>query len=79
MVKDPQLTGKDKFRIEQVAGDDLFRLTGKWHKLARVIDRENNRYFEEVIDPETGQVIHRCEEPLSEHRGHGSDKPKRTS
>jgi hypothetical protein len=27
---------------------------------------------EVVTDPETGNVVHRSEEPLSEHRGHGS-------
>jgi hypothetical protein len=25
---------------------------------------------------DTGEVVHHCDEPLSEHRGHGSDKPK---
>jgi hypothetical protein len=41
----------------------------------RVIDRRNDRYFEQVTDYETGEVLHRCEEPLSEHMGHGSAKP----
>ena len=40
----------------------------------RVIDRENDQYFERVTDYETGEVIHVHEEPLSEHRGHGSAK-----
>jgi hypothetical protein len=25
---------------------------------------------------ETGEIVHVCDEPLSQHRGHGSDKPK---
>lgn len=40
----------------------------------RLIDKDANRYFEKVTDPDTGQVLHECNEPLSEHRGHGSDK-----
>jgi hypothetical protein len=71
-VKDPNRTGKKKIKIEQLVGDDLHRQSGKWYNKVRVIDRENNRYVEEVTDPDTGSVIHRCEEPLSEHFGHGS-------
>lgn len=41
-----------------------------------IIDRENNRYFERVTDYESGEVIHECDEPLSDHFGHGSAKPK---
>ena len=37
------------------------------------IDRRNDKYYEEVIDPDLfGQVIHKCEEPLSKHVFHGS-------
>ena len=39
-----------------------------------VIDRENDLYKEVVTDPDTGKIIHQCEEPLSEHVGHGSAK-----
>lgn len=49
---------------------------GLWRKVKRVFDRELDWYEEEVSDPETGEVLHRCAEPLSEHRGHGSDKKK---
>jgi len=40
----------------------------------RVIDRDNDVYKEKVVDPKTGETIHHCEEKLSEHYGHGSDK-----
>ena len=69
--------GEEKPFIESVSGDDLHRKTGKWMKLTRVINRDNNQYREEVKDPETGDTVHRCEEPLSDHKGHGSaKKPK---
>ena len=51
----------------------------KYEKLVfheRVIDRENDRYLERVTDYQTGEVLHFHEEPLSEHRGHGSAKTK---
>ncbi len=63
--------------IEQTAGDDLHRKTGRWMKLQRIIDRENDRYYERVTDPRSGNVVHECDEPLSEHKGHGSARPKR--
>ena len=60
--------------IEQVHGDDLHRKSGKWMKLRRIIDRTKGWYHELVIDPETGETVHECQEPLSQHRGHGSAK-----
>jgi hypothetical protein len=69
--------GKGKPFIETTSGDDLHKTTGKWNRLERVIDRENNLYSEKIIDPETGRIIHQCEEPLSEHKGHGSAKKKK--
>lgn len=66
--------GEKKSYIESISGDDLHRKTGKWMKLSRLIDRENNVYKEEVKDPATGDIVHRCEEPLSDHKGHGSAK-----
>lgn len=59
---------------EQLVGDDLQRSTGKWMKKERLIDREKDRYREIVTDPETGDVIRQCEEPLSDHRDRGSAK-----
>jgi hypothetical protein len=58
--------------MKQKVGDDLHRKTGKWMKLEGVIDRVKDWYKEAVTDPETGQVIHHVEEPLSDHQGHGS-------
>jgi hypothetical protein len=46
-------------------------------KLRRIIDRRNNRYQELVVDPQTGETVREVDEPLSEHRGHGSAKPKK--
>ena len=40
----------------------------------RCINRKDDRYTEIVRDPETGEVIHHCDEKLSDHTGHGSDK-----
>jgi predicted nucleic acid-binding Zn-ribbon protein len=58
-------------------GDELQKSTGKWMAKTRVVDRQKDNYQEIVIDPETGKIIHRCDEPLSQHRGHGSDKHKK--
>jgi DNA-directed RNA polymerase subunit RPC12/RpoP len=63
-----------KVLTEGVGGDDLFRKLGKWMQLDRFFDHINDRYRETITDPETGVIVHHCEEPLSKHRGHGDDK-----
>jgi hypothetical protein len=42
-----------------------------------LVDRQNDRYLERVWDPESGDIIHECEEPLTQHAGHGSAKAKK--
>lgn len=61
-------------RYEAVQGDDLSRKTGRWMKLTRIIDRARDWYQEIVTDPRTGEAVHKTEEPLSQHRFHGSAK-----
>ena len=68
--------GKKKPVKEFKVGDSFHRKTGKWNYRVMDIDRENDHYREVIIDKETGEVIHYCEEPLSKHRGHGSAKKR---
>ena len=42
----------------------------------RVFDRGFDRYTEKVTLRDSGEMLHMTDEPLSEHIGHGSDKPK---
>ena len=65
--------GEKRPILETKCGDSLFRKTNEWHKLVRVIDRHNDRYYE-FITNEEGEVLRHVEEPLSEHRGRGSAK-----
>jgi len=58
--------------VELVSGDDLHRNTGTWREIRRVINREKNEYHEVIKDATTGEILHECHEPLSEHRGHGA-------
>ena len=67
-------SGEKKPFIKQISGDKLQYETGKLAKLVRIIDRDNDLYYEQVTDPETGKVFHECKEPLSAHREHGSAK-----
>lgn len=73
-VRDPMRSGKKRIRIESLTESGVHQKTGRPYMKERLIDRGNDIYKEEVIDPTTGEVIHRCEEPLSKHRGHGSAK-----
>ena len=40
----------------------------------RIIDRHGDRYFEKVTLCDIGLTVHLNEEPLTQHRGHGSDR-----
>lgn len=66
--------GRGKPFVEGFSGASWSRKFLKWMHLSRVIDRENDSYKEVVTDSQTGEEIHRCEEPLSQHIGHGDDK-----
>lgn len=49
----------------------------KWMNRDKAENRREDRYTEVVKDPDTGEIIHEADEPLSEHRGHGSAKRKK--
>ncbi|WP_336924202.1 hypothetical protein [Aquipuribacter sp. SD81] len=55
------------------------RSTGALTRHKRLIDRQNDRYFERVVEEGTGRVVHETDHPLTEHRGHGSDRGPRNS
>ena len=62
---------------ETFDGEELYRKKIEWVDKKRLIDRVNNRYFE-LVKTKNGEIIHSCDEKLSEHFGHGSAKIKYT-
>jgi len=68
--------GRRKPFLEQVSGASYFSKAQRWVERLMRIDRRDNQYQEVVTDPETGTIIHKCGEPLSEHRGHGDARKK---
>jgi hypothetical protein len=46
----------------------------KWMHRQKTENRREDRYTETVTDPDTGEIGHHVDEPLSKHRGHGSAK-----
>ena len=76
-VKDKNCNSKKNPRYEFFEGDDLRKSDNKWMKKSRVIDKYNDKYLEKVTDSDTGDIVHHCEEPLSDHFGHGSEKFKK--
>jgi hypothetical protein len=59
--------GRSKYfvRIQQL--QELFRKTGRMHEVQRTVDRRNDRYYEHIVDMETGEVVRHKDEPLSGH------------
>jgi hypothetical protein len=66
--------GRKKPYIEVRQGDEVQVVTGRHMNRLRRIDRRADWYDEVVVDRETGQVVHECHEPLTEHWGHSSSK-----
>jgi len=73
-----QIKGKEagikKAIIEFKIGDDFHRNYEKWNHREMYIDRKNDKYEEIIKNKDTGEIIHECKEPLSQHVGHGSTK-----
>ena len=73
-----------KVGVKKPSVESIHRLetqvsTGRVVEKSRLIDRENDRYVEHVVDDTNRETIHRSEEPLSEHQGHGSAKKTKTA
>ena len=68
--------GAKKAHVELRIGPNYSHSLGKMVEHRRLIDRTNDQYLELVRDYENGEDIHRSEEPLSLHVGHGSAKSR---
>lgn len=62
---------------EAFGGVDFSHRLQRLVQKPRLIDKENDRYRERVVDPLTGDVLRDVDERLSEHFGHGSAKPQK--
>ena len=69
-VRDPNLSKTQAKRrgVDIKSGYDWWRNGGKFVYRYQEVNHETGRYRKLVIDPETGEVIRHCDEPLSEHR-----------
>lgn len=73
--KDPYERKKKRVKREYFLGIESNSIDKPMFK-ERLIDKYSDTYYEFVQDKETGQVVHKCHEKLSDHRGHGSAKKK---
>ena len=48
----------------------------KWLHREKTENRRDNRYTEVVKDPDTGEIVHEVDAPLTDHQGHGSARRK---
>jgi len=62
--------------FESTVGDSLSVSLGRFVKIVQHVDHETKRYIKKVVDPVTGDVLRDVDEPLSEHQGRGSAKPR---
>ena len=70
---------KHKDALTFYFGDDFSRKLGKFVYRMKKENRENNQYDELVKDKETGEVICKCSELLTDHKNHGSAKKNKSA
>jgi len=68
--------GQNRPYLEDLSMPEYSHSRRKYVHRQRVIDRDNDQYIETITDYENGEVIHHCEELLSQHQGHGDAKRK---
>ncbi len=49
--------GRRKWFIETFTGADWSHALQRFVRKIRILDRDNNRYVEKVVDPETGEIL----------------------
>jgi hypothetical protein len=76
--KRPDLPSDKKLRADFYSRDEFSHKYGKLVRAERTIDKDADLYHERISDIETGEVLHECNEPLSQHVGHGYAKPPKT-
>ena len=74
-VKDPRYSSKRNPRVISKVGASYWHDEKKWMHREMLVDKNQGRYRKVISDPETGEIVRECEEPLPKHRGHGDDKP----
>jgi len=75
-AKRPSLPSAKRLRFDTYSGVEQSHKYGNLVRVHRTIDKDNDRYVEKVLDLQTGEVLHECDEPLSQHVNHGSAKPR---
>ncbi len=55
---------------------ELYRKTGRWHRIRRAFNKRTDQYDEVIRDDLTGELVRECSEPLSEHRGRGTARKR---
>ena len=74
---DPKFAGRRKVRMEGFHTYEMAAVRGILVHHERHIDRVNDRYYEKVDCPVSGEILHECNESLSQHIGHGTEKRNR--
>ena len=75
-VENPSYKGRHKYARETKSVAE-HSVSGHLVRVTQSIDRRDDRYRKKVTDVDTGEVLREADHHLSEHTGHGSDKPGR--
>lgn len=65
-----------RWEAKSIEKHSHYKATDEHHFVQRTIDRISNRYYERIVNTETGEVVRCVDEQLTDHQGRGSAKPK---
>ncbi len=71
------VTSKTKWFVKLMSEPSFTHHLRVWCHRLKVENKRTNEYLEILTNPETGEILHKCEEPLTEHHGHGTAKKSR--
>jgi hypothetical protein len=73
--EEPGPTGGKGRRFLEVKSGDFLSADGTWSRVVQVVDRRTKRY-RKFVQREDGTVVRDVDEPLAQHQGYGSAKPR---
>lgn len=77
--KRPSLPSDKKLRWESFTGYEFSHDHQKMVHKVRMFNKDTDEYVERVTDIVTGEIIHECIEPFTEHVGHGTAKKEKSA
>ena len=68
------LGSKSKWFVKLISEPVWQYTRSVWGHRLKMEDKRNNKYIEEIVNTQSGEVLYKCKGKLTDHSGHGSAK-----